>query len=763
MTVTPTSVRTPDFTGYATRFDRECSDGRTIKHGAFLHQDGQQVPLVWQHQHDNPENVLGHAILHHREDGIYTEAFFNDTDRGRHAKAMVQHGDIKALSIFATKLKQRGGDVMHGMIGEVSLVYRGANPGAHIEDVNLQHSGDGTDTMYGEAIIYSGEEISLYHADASATSTEPTVADVVASMSDVQKTVLYALLSQASTGSVRHADTEGDVQHSEDDDEDEALLHVDATDQEVDVNAVIDSLTPIQLDVFHSLIGEALDSENSDGTVAHSEDESEVAAESNDEAAAEDKSESEEEAESKDEAKTEEGEKPAVKTEESDDSEEDKNLQHNQEGSDQMSKYSAFENGGKGGTTTEDRYTLTHSDVVELNELAKEKGSFKKAYESFTLQHADYGITNIDILFPDARVSSSTPELIARQTEWVQKVISATKHSPFAKVKTILADLTAEEARAKGYVKGSLKKDEVIPLMQRSTSPATVYKKQKLDRDDVIDITDIDIITWLKWEIRFMLNEEIARAILIGDGRPVGHADKIKDPQGQLEGTGIRSIANDHDLYAHKVELAANVSPATMIDDITRARTNYRGSGSPSFYTTDSVLTELLLLKDKMGRRLYETEAALAAAIRVKEIVPVEVMEETPTLLGIIVNLIDYTVGTNKGGEITSFDDFDIDFNQYKYLMETRMSGALTKPKSALVITRELGTEAVASAPTFDSATNTLTIPSQTGVEYLIDGQVVASGDRVITESTDVVAEPKEGFYLKSMSTRNWTFSYTAP
>jgi HK97 family phage prohead protease len=717
MTVTPTSTRTPDFTGYATRFDRECSDGRTIKHGAFIHQDGMQVPLVWQHQHDNPENVLGHAILHHRDDGGYTEAFFNDTDRGRHAKAMVQHGDIKALSIFATKLKQRGGDVMHGMIGEVSLVYRGANPGAHIEDVNLQHRGDGSDTMVGESNIYSGEEISLFHAegDAAPAASEDTetLEDVWNSLTPKQEKAMLAIIQSAALPA--------DVKHGEE----EAATAAEETAGE---------------ESSEESKEEAAASETNSGS----------------------ESESEEKAEEKSETKPgdDDSEKPS---EESKNSEEETNLQHNQEGSDQMSKYSAFENGGKGGTATEDRYTLTHSDVVELNELAREKGSFKKAYESFTLQHADYGITNIDILFPDARVSSSTPELIARQTEWVQKVISATKHSPFAKVKTILADLTAEEARAKGYVKGTLKKDEVIPLMQRSTSPATVYKKQKLDRDDVIDITDIDIITWLKWEIRFMLNEEIARAILIGDGRTVGHPDKIKDPQGQLEGTGIRSIANDHDLYAHKVELAANVSPGTMIDDITRARSNYRGSGSPSFYTTDSVLTELLLLKDKMGRRLYETEAALAAAIRVKEIVPVEVMEETPTLLGIIVNLIDYTVGTNKGGEITSFDDFDIDFNQYKYLMETRMSGALTKPKSALVITRELGTEVTATAPTFNSSTNTLTIPTKAGVEYLIDGVVVPAGDRVITETTDVVAEPTDGFYLKALSTRNWTFSYTAP
>jgi len=728
--VTETSTR-PDFTGYATRFDIECSDGRTIKHGAFVHQDQAVVPLVWQHQHDTPSNVLGHAVLYHRADGVYTEAFFNETQAAKDAKELVRHGDVKMLSIFANRLKQMGADVVHGNICEVSLVYKGANSGAVIEDINLRHAADGTDTMIGEAIIYSGEEFTLSHAETSETKDDSeegeTVAEILAGMSPKQKTVLYALVSQAASGSVKHSD-------DSDEEDGDVVLHAEETDEEIDVDEVIDSLTPTQLDVFHTLIGEALDKE---GVENDGEDSSDTSNESNDN--------SDDSAEHSD----------------ADSGDGSENLQHNQEGSADMT-YNAFENGATGGTATKDRYTLSHSDVIELNELAQSTGSFKKAFAKFQLAHADYGIENIDILFPDARVSSQTPELISRQTEWVQKVLGATKHSPFARVKTILADLTAEEARAKGYTKGTLKKDEVVVLLQRSTSPATVYKKQKLDRDDVIDITDIDIITWLKWEIRFMLNEEIARAILIGDGRAVGHADKIKDPQGQTDGIGIRSIANDHELYAHRVQLAANVAPDVMIDEITRARTNYRGSGSPTFYTTDAVLTELLLLKDKMGRRLYETEAALAAAIRVKEIVPVEPMGEDATLLGIIVNLIDYTVGTNKGGEITSFDDFDIDFNQYKYLMETRMSGALTKPKSALVIRRDQGTEVTATAPSFDSATNTLTIPSQTGVEYLIDGAVVPAGDRVITETTDVSAEPTTGYYLAPLSTRNWTFTYTA-
>jgi len=638
----------------------------------------------------------------------------------------VIHGDVKALSIFANKLQQKGADVVHGNIIEVSLVYKGANPDAFIQDVNLQHAADGSDTMVGEAIIYPGEEFSLFHAESDDDKAEgETVADIVAGMNPKQKAALYALVSMAASGEVRHSD-------DEDDEDGDLILHSEE-DEEIDIDEVLDTMSPEQIEVVHALIGEALEADGDDDDSDDS-DESEDSKDSDD---------------------------SAKHSEDSDESTDSEKLQHNQEGSADM-KYNAFESGANGGTAVKDRYTLSHSDILELNELAQEKGSFKKAYSQFQLNHADYGIENIDILFPDARVSSSTPELIARQTEWVTKVIGATKHSPFAKVKTILADLTAEEARAKGYTKGSLKKDEVVTLLQRSTSPATVYKKQKLDRDDVIDITDIDIIAWLKWEIRFMLNEEIARAILIGDGRAVGHADKIKDPQGQTDGIGIRSIANDHELYAHKVELAANVAPDVMIDEITRARTNYRGSGSPTFYTTDSVLTELLLLKDKMGRRLYETEAALAAAIRVKEIVAVEVMEETPTLLGIIVNLIDYTVGANKGGEITSFEDFDIDFNQYKYLMETRISGALTKPKSALVITREVGIEVTATAPSFNTATNTITIPSKAGVEYVINGAVVPAGDIVIEETTDVSAEATDGYYLAPLSTRNWTFTYTA-
>ena len=404
------------------------------------------------------------------------------------------------------------------------------------------------------------------------------------------------------------------------------------------------------------------------------------------------------------------------------------------------------------------RATLTHAQVQEIIEEAKKGSSFKEAF----LAHAGtYGIDNIEVLFPDARLVNQAPDLIARQTEWVAKVLGATKHAPFARIKSVLADLTAEEARARGYIKGNLKKDEVISLLKRTTSPTTVYKKQKLDRDDIIDITDLDVIAWLKAEIRLMLNEEIARAILVGDGRLSSSDDKIKDPAGSTDGVGIRSIANEHELYAIKVQLAANVSADAMIDQITRARSKYRGSGSPTLYITDPVLTDMLLLKDKMGRRLYDTEASLATVLRVKEIVPVEVMEDTPDLLAIIVNLTDYTVGADKGGELNFFEDFDIDFNQNKYLLETRISGALTRPKSAIVIRREQGTAATPSAPSFNGATNTITIPTTTGIVYMVNDEPV-SGSQVITADTTVEAVADAGHYIPANTTTEWTFTYTA-
>jgi len=641
----------PDFSGYASKNDLQCADGRTITAGAFKDDDGQKVPLVWQHQHNEPINVLGHAILENREDGVYTYGYFNDSEAAQNAKTLVKHGDITALSIYANKLVQRGANVLHGAIREVSLVLSGANPGAFIDNINLQH-GDTFETLDDEAIIYTGLE--LEHAEAS---------------------------------------TQG-----------ESTMATNDTDEET-VQDVFDTLNEKQKNVVYFMLGDALegsDEDSTDGELAQS----------------------------------------AITN----------NYYSQQEGTNMSNVFDQSD------AAPEGRKVLSHSQIQTIVTDAQKLGSFKES----VLAHAgEYGITNIDLMFPDAKALSTTPDLIARQAEWVPKVLGATKHAPFAKIKSLAADLTAEEARAKGYIKGTEKKEEVIQMLRRTTGPTTVYKKQKLDRDDILDITDFDVIAWLKWEIRFMLNEEIARAILIGDGRSAISPDKIKDPAGSTDGTGIRSIANDNELYAHQVQLAANVSAEVTIDEVTRSRTAYRGSGSPSYYTTDKNLTDLLLLKDKMGRRLYETEAALASALRVKEIIAVEVLEETPDILGIIVNLVDYTVGANKGGELSFFEDFDIDFNQQKYLLETRISGALTKPKSAIVIRRQQGILATAAAPSFNGTTNTITVPTATGVQYRIN-DVVVTGNVVITQNTTITANPATGYYFASNTTTSWSFVYTA-
>lgn len=685
-----------DFSGYATRNGVRCSDGRTIIADAFKHQDQVRVPLVWQHQHNMPQNVLGHAILENREDGVYCQCFFNTTENAQIAKDLVRHEDITALSIYASGLTQQGKNVVHGNITEVSLVVSGANPEALIDNVNLQHSGS-LELLDDEAIIYTG--LTLEHSMKEGTSVadtdEKTIQDVFDTFTEEQEAVVHHMLGEA----LAHARDE-DLEHAEGDDEGDDDEGDDKT-----VADVFDAFTEEQKNVVYFMIGEAMDAKD---------------------------------------------DTPAA-----DDAEHSNNsdsLQHSQEGT-PMSR-NVFEQNGPAAA----KATLTHSQIREILDDAEKMGSIK---ESFLAHAGDYGIDNIDLLFPDARATSASPELLARQAEWVPKVLAATKHAPFAKIKSLVADLTAEEARAKGYIKGKMKKEEVFGLLRRTTSPTTVYKKQKLDRDDLLDITDFDVIAWLKWEIRFMLNEELARAILVGDGRSTISDDKVKDPAGSNDGSGIRSIANDHDMYAHKVQLAANVSASVIVDEVSRARTHYRGSGTPTWYTTDKTLTDLLLLKDKMGRRLYETEAALAAALRVKEIVSVEVMEETPDLLGIMVNLTDYTIGANKGGELSFFEDFDIDFNQNKYLMETRVSGALTKPKSAIVIRRAIGTAATPAAPSFNGTTNTITIPTTAGIEYMID-EVIVTGDVVIDKDTEVVATAAAGSYIPANTTASWTFTFTA-
>jgi hypothetical protein len=390
---------------------------------------------------------------------------------------------------------------------------------------------------------------------------------------------------------------------------------------------------------------------------------------------------------------------------------------------------------------------------------AKKRGSMKEA----VLAHAEslgYGIDDINLLFPDAKAISDQPELLSRRTEWVAGVIDGCKHVPFSKVKSLTMDLTAEEARAKGYVKGSLKKDEVIKLLKRETNPTTIYKKQKLDRDDIIDIVDFNVVAWLKWEIRFMLEEELARAILIGDGREPDDEDKIDEEK-------LRPIAWDNEMYSHPVTVPSNSTPEMNVEAVIRSRKYYKGSGSPTMYTTDDVLTDMLMIKDKLGRRIYNTVAELAAVLRVKDIVVVEVMEDEADLLAIIVNIGDYTIGTNRGGEINYFDDFDIDYNQNKYLMETRCSGALTKPKSALVIKRTTGTTVTPQVPTFDAETNTITIPSQTGVAYydvtdIETETLLTAGPLVIDATTDIEARPTTGYSFPHGTDNDWTYAYTA-
>ncbi len=559
-----------DFSGYATKNDLRCSDGRTIRRDAFKHNDGDTVPLVWQHVHNTPENVLGHAVLENRDDGVYAYCKFNDTQSGQNAKTLVQHGDITSLSIFANQLVQKGTDVVHGAIREVSLVLSGANPGALIDNLSIAHADGVYEDSEDEAIIYTGLPISsdeLEHADTNQNESK-TVQDVFDTLNEEQKNVVYAMLAQV---------MEDSVKHSEDDDE---------------------------------------------------------------------------------------------------------YLEHNN-GGDTM-KRNVFD----GNATASQQPTLSHDQIQAIMEDAERFGSLK---ESFLAHAQSYGIENIDILFPDARNVTPTPDFIKRDTEWVNGVITGTKHTPFSRIKSTAADITAEEARARGYVKGNLKKEEVIKLLKRVTTPTTVYKKQKLDRDDIVDITDLDVVAWLKAEMRMMLDEEIARAILIGDGRDPASQDKINEEN-------IRPIWKDDDMYSHHVIVDHDTDTEELIEVIIRSRKHYKGSGNPAFYTTTDTLTDMLLLKDKMGRRLYKGVADLQSELRVSKIVEVPVMENQTRedddeltdldLVGIIVNLKDYTVGADKGGQISMFDDFDIDYNQYKYLMETRCSGSLTHPKSALVIER---------------------------------------------------------------------------
>ena len=560
-----------DFSGWATKNDILCSDGRTIRKDAFKDNDGKTVPLVWNHSHNDPNNVLGHCVLENRDEGVYTYGTFNDTEQGKNAKSLVEHGDVTALSIWANKLKQNRGDVLHGDIKEVSLVLAGANIGACIDSV-IKHGEESEE----EAVIYTGEDIVLAHAD---TTTK-----------------------------------------SENKEEDKSM----ADTKEKTVKDVFDTLTEEQKNVVYALIGQALESNGADDNMEHSES----------------------------------------------------------EGGNEM-KHNVFDQDEMNGNDT-----LSHAEMEAIIADGKRFGSMK---ESFLAHAEEYGIKSIDYLFPEPKTLNNPPEFIKRDMGWVSKVMGTVHHTPFSRIKSMFADITEDEARAKGYIKGKLKKEEVFSLLKRTTTPTTVYKKQKMDRDDVVDITDFDVIAWLKSEMRMMLDEEIARAILIGDGRLSSSDDKINE-------SNIRPVVSDDDLYTikSKVTVAANATGAdkakAFIDQVIRSRKEYKGSGNPTLFTTEDMVTECLLLEDKIGHKLYKTEAELATTMRVKEIVTVEVMEglkdkNSKEVAGIIVNLADYNVGADKGGSVNMFDDFDIDYNQQKYLIETRCSGALVKPYSAITLT----------------------------------------------------------------------------
>lgn len=677
-----------DFGGYATKAGLECADGLTIKPDAFKHQDGTKVPLVYQHGHTDVANVLGHAILENRSDGVYAHCYFNGSDSATHAQKAVENGDLTQMSIYANRLAKKASAVYHGIIREVSLVMAGANPGALIDYVSVRHSDGEIETIEDEAIIYT--DLPLQHDDG-----EPFV-------------------------------------KKEDDEEptEEAVAEDVPTDEE-SVEDIYNSLTDKQKEVVHQMLA----------TVAEA---------ATDEADAEDPEDSEEPKDSEDSEDPEDpdAEKPAKHDDITHTDTEGNNMTQN------VFDKKADAKEGEG-------YVLSHDDMGTILKSAKNIGSFKEAVEDFALSH---GIEQIDVLFPDAKSVSDTPEFIKRRTEWVTKVLGSTRHTPFSRIKSLSADLTLEDARAKGYIKGSLKKEEFFEVAKRVTTPQTIYKKQKLDRDDVLDITDFDVVTWIKGEMRIMLDEEIARAILIGDGRSNADDDKIIE-------TNIRPVATDHELFQTTFYLNlgnADSSAEEIVDSLLLQRRHYRGSGNPDFYTTELTIAQIMNVKDTTGRRIYQNLADLATTLRVAEIVPVEAMVSQPDLIGIMVNLQDYTVGADKGGDVSMFDDFDIDYNAYKYLIETRCSGALTKPKSALVLRRSADNATLVTPvePEWDADAHTITVPTTSGLVYKnqATGAALTNGTPVVVapnEQFTVIAVPaSSSFYVESTAVDEWTFDY---
>lgn len=635
-----------DFSGWATKNDLRCSDGRTIRKDAFKNNDGQTVPLVWNHDHNDPMNVLGHALLENRDEGVYAYCTFNDTAAGNNARQLVRHGDVTALSIYANQLKQHGGDVIHGAIREVSLVLAGANPGAFIDAV-LEHGELSEDS----AIIYTGENISLAHTVTSDGSQNYNAASEPAEEAEPEKTPAPQRPSRK-----RRQTAEAELEHA--DDEGESM-------EDETIQDVFNTLDDKQKDAVYAMIGMALDdakhSDEYSEELSHADDEDETVQDVFDTLT--------------DKQKTVVYAIIGQALESADEGEDE-----NDEG-DTTVKHNIFDTD----TQNTDNY-ISHSELNSILDEAKRGGSLREAFLS-------HGIEDIEYLFPDAKNLTDTPEFINQPDEWVAKVMNGTRHTPFARIKTLFADITEDDARAKGYIKGHRKVEEVFNLLKRVTLPTTVYKKQKLDRDDVIDITDFDVVNWLKTEMRGKLNEELARAFLIGDGRNGASEDKINEQN-------IRPIWTDDELFTIKkaVSIASNATDdaraKAFIRAAIKARKNYRGSGTPTLFCTEDILTDCLLMEDNTGRVVYDSEAKLATALRVKEIVTVPPMEgamreedgKTYALMGLIVNLQDYNVGADKGGAVNMFDDFDIDYNQMKYLIETRCSAALVKPFSAIAL-----------------------------------------------------------------------------
>ena len=612
-----------DFCGWATKNNIKCSDGRTIKRNAFKDDDGIIVPLVWNHDHGDPNNVLGHALLQNRDEGVYAYCEFNDTEGGKTARELVKHGDVTRLSIYANKLKQVGGDVIHGAIKEVSLVLAGANPNAVIENV-LTH-GENPDDVE-SAFIFTTADGDLCHADKEIEEEEKKLKKKVTEESEEEP-------DEEDVDSDKNEESKEDSEE-EKEPEEKKIEHSDKEEEnsmpndEKTVSEVFEAMSDEQKNCVYAIVGQAVEDA--------------------------------------------------------------------QKGGNGDMKHNVFE------SNYDDANVLSHSDELAIFEDAK--NSKTSSLRDTVLAHTDnYGIQQlpssysnqtygIDALFPDYRELNTPPEFLQRRVDWVAGVINGVHHTPFSRIKTTYADITGEQARALGYMKGNLKKEEVFTLLKRTTDPQTIYKKQKLDRDDIIDITSFDVVAWIKAEMRVMLDEEIARAILIGDGRLSSSDDKIKEDH-------VRPIWTDSELFTiHVATDVTNLTPPqrakAFIVAAIKARKDYKGSGNPTLYTTEDMLTECLLLEDNIGRVLYESETQLATKMRVSKIVTVPVFENqtrevsgvTRTLDGIIVNLKDYNVGADKGGAINLFDDFDIDYNQYKYLIETRISGAMIKPKAAIAL-----------------------------------------------------------------------------